>query len=776
MTTAASCITAERLPRHAVALTTDPPPANRSFGINDISSPMTKTLLFLLLITAALFGAAAASAQQPSPPNPADPKALSPAEAQRALEILQDPQKRAQLIETLQAIARAQPLAPEKPAAQPEPVVVAPNGLGAQLLAQLSSGAERLTADFAAAVQAVTNSPLLWRWVRQVAADPEQRAAAIDGIWQLLLVLIGALLLEAFAAAVMKRPMAALTMHAPANGDLNRNGADAADVWVRDYRAGAWRLLRRLPFALARLLLELIPVAVFVGIAGLLAGMVPSLTTRAVILVVVDAYAITRIVLSLGRMLVSPAAGRLRLLHIGDTQADYLIRWLRRITIVAAWGGAIAQIALLLGLNPRAADTLIELVGLIVAVMLVIVVLRGRHAIARYLQAPPDSADGVARWRNWIAAVWHYLAIVAILAGWLLWATGIRNGLNGLRLLLATVATLVVARLVGIVLLGLLDRAASPSRAFSRRFPGFETRTARYHTPARMLINLLLAVTTAIVLLQVWGVGAFLWFEDGRIGARLLSALATVALAAFAAILVWEGANAALERRLALLSDPGSAAHAARLRTLLPMLRATLFISIVAVVGLTALSEIGINVGPLLAGAGIVGVAVGFGSQKLVQDVITGMFALFENALQVGESVTVAGLSGTVEDLSIRAIWLRGSDGAVHVVPFSAVTSITNSSRGPGNAAILVMVASKEDTDRVVATLTDIAAEMRRDPAFESLMLGDPEVWVDAAKADGVTLAGKIACTSAGRVTVEHEFNRRLLRRFQELGIELGAG
>ncbi len=735
---------------------------------------MTKTLLFLLLFTAVLFGAAAASAQQPSPPNPADPKALSPAEAQRALEVLQDPQKRTQLIETLQAIARAQPPGPEKPAAQPAPVVVAPNGLGAQLLAQLSSGAERLTADAAAAVQAVTDSPLLWRWVRQVAADPEQRAAAIDGIWQLLLVMIGALLLEAFAAAVIKRPMAA--MHAPANGDLNRNGADAADVWVRNYRAGAWRLLRRLPFALARLLLELIPVAVFVGIAGLLAGMVPSSTTRAVILVVVDAYAITRIVLSLGRMLISPAAGRLRLLHIGDTQADYLIRWLRRIAIVAAWGGAIAQIALLLGLNPRAADTLIEFVGLIVAVMLVIVILRGRHAIARYLQAPPDAADGVAGWRNWLAAVWHYLAIVAILAGWLLWATGIRNGLNGLRFLLATVATLVVARLVGIVLLGLLDRAANPSPALSRRFPGFETRTARYHTPARILINLLLAVTTAIVLLQLWGVGAFLWFEDGRIGARLLSALVTVALAAFAAILVWEGANAALERRLALLSDPGSAAHAARLRTLLPMLRATLFISIVAVVGLTALSEIGINVAPLLAGAGIVGVAVGFGSQKLVQDVITGMFALFENALQVGESVTVAGLSGTVEDLSIRAIWLRGSDGAVHIVPFSAVTSITNSSRGPGNAAISVMVASKEDTDRVVATLTDIAAEMRRDPAFEPLMLGDIEVWVDAAKADGVTLAGKIACTPAGRVTVEHEFNRRLLRRFQELGIELGAG
>jgi small-conductance mechanosensitive channel len=309
----------------------------------------------------------------------------------------------------------------------------------------------------------------------------------------------------------------------------------------------------------------------------------------------------------------------------------------------------------------------------------------------------------------------------------------------------------------------------------SRRFPGFEARTARYHALARVLVDVLIAAATAIMLLQLWGVGAFLWFEHGRIGARLLSALATIALAAVAAILVWEGANAALERRLALMSDPGSAAHAARLRTLLPMLRATLFVAIVAVVGLTALSEIGINVAPLLAGAGIIGVAVGFGSQRLVQDVITGMFALFENALQVGESVTVAGLSGTVEALSIRAIWLRGGDGAVHVVPFSAVTTISNSSRGVANAEIAVTVAAKEDTDRVVAALRDVAADMRADPDFAPLISGNAEVWVNALKPGGITLAGKIPCAPAGRDAVGHEFNRRLQKRFQELGIELAA-
>src|SRR5207253_867417 len=158
------------------------------------------------------------------------------------------------------------------------------------------------------------------------------------------------------------------------------------------------------------------------------------------------------------------------------------------------------------------------------------------------LRAPRETTGGFARWRNWLAAAWHYLAILAIIAGWILWASGIRNGLDGLRFLIATASTLVMARLAAIVVLGILDRAARLSPELNRRFPGLETRTARYHAPARLLVNLLIALTTAIVLLQIWGLDSFLWFEGDRIGARLLSALATIALAAVAAILVWEGA------------------------------------------------------------------------------------------------------------------------------------------------------------------------------------------------------------------------------------------
>ena len=137
------------------------------------------------------------------------------------------------------------------------------------------------------------------------------------------------------------------------------------------------------------------------------------------------------------------------------------------------------------------------------------------------------------------------------------------------------------------------------------------------------------------------------------------------------------------------------------------------------------LSEIGVNIGPLLAGAGIVGVAIGFGSQKLVQDLINGIFLLLENAMQVGDQVTVSGLSGTVENLSVRTIRLRAGDGSVHIIPFSSVTSVTNVNRGIGNASVNVCVAFHEDTDRVCEVLKETAAGMRKETDFSAKMLSD---------------------------------------------------
>ena len=727
-------------------------------------------VIAILLYLALLLGPNAASAQTAPPNGPTQ------AEAQHALEMLEDPQKRAQLIDTLRAIAKAAPSVPQT-AATPA-LVLEPNSLGAQLLAQLSGWGDRLVAETAAAADALSDLPLLWRRVERGGANPALQKAALTAIWQLALVIGCALLAGWLAGLALRRPFAGLAVYAPDNGVGDDGGGIAATTAPPSARA--WRLLRRLPFALARLLLELIPVAVFAGIGNLLAALIADGTTRLVILVLVNAYVAYRVVLALGDMLISPRLGRLRLIYIDDGHADYAIGWLRRIVGVAVFGGAIAEIGLLLGLDPGAYRSLVRLVGLAVAGLLAVLVMRSRHAVAAYIRGSPqiDPVQGGARrWRSWFAGAWHYLALVMITAGWIVWAAGARNGIGGLELLIGTVAVLVAARLIAILLLGLLDRAVQFGRGKADQHPGLQARAVRYQAPARVILIVLVDLAALIVLLEIWGINAFFWFAPGGVGGHLVSALVTIAVAVIAAVAVWEGANATLERRLARLGEAGPAAHAARLRTLLPMLRAALLATILAVVGLTALSQIGVNIAPLLAGAGVVGVAIGFGAQKLVQDVITGMFVLFENAIQVGDVVTVAALTGTVEQLSVRTIWLRGGDGTMHVIPFNAVTTISNASRGIGNASISVTVPFYEDSDRVAAVLSEIAAEMRQDPELAPLMLGDLKLLgVDAVKATGVTIAAEIPCTSGGRWKVQREFNRRLQKRFQELGIALGSG
>ena len=165
----------------------------------------------------------------------------------------------------------------------------------------------------------------------------------------------------------------------------------------------------------------------------------------------------------------------------------------------------------------------------------------------------------------------------------------------------------------------------------------------------------MIACAGIVVLLETWGLDALGWFASGTLGGRLLGTLVSIGMTLVLALAVWEAANTAIQRRLARLSRDSHAARSARVRTLLPMLRTVLGGAILVFVVLNALSQLGVNVAPLLAGAGVIGLAVGFGSQNLVRDVITGIFLLFEDAVAVGDVVQLGGLSGVVEHLSIRS-------------------------------------------------------------------------------------------------------------------------
>jgi len=749
-------------------------------------------LLAFALFTTQAFAQSNAPATGDKPAAVANkPDALTPEQARQALDTLQDDGKRAQMIETLRAIANASPQTQAAPPAgeKQSAIPLTQDSLGAQLLEMVSDQIGDISREVADVARSLTHFRAFYWWFFRTANDPDAYGQLLDIAWKLALVFGCAFIAEWLVFRLIKRPVSLLEAHIPQAAKAPAQTLAMVDPpsSVADVMAGqeqhrrrlsfarAWQSVIRLPFVLGRLLLELLPVVVFVGIATLLLGtqIGEVRTTRLVILAVVNAYALSRGLICAVRALAGPYG----LLRVRAETAAYIEIWARRIVGVAVSGIAFANVALLLGLHHSGYAALLRLVMLVVHLFIVVIILQCRAQVAELIRAPRGREGLAARARNRLAAVWHYLAIVIDIALWAVWALNIHNGYSLLlQYFVGTIAVILIARIVTIVSLSLIDRGFSIGPEILQRFPGLETRANRYLPMLRRIVAGIMAFIAFVAVLEVWGVDAIVWFYGGQIGSRLLSAFATVGIAALVAAAIWEVSNALLDRQINALSHEGHYARAARLRTFQPMLRTALLCLIVTVVGLTALSEIGVNVAPLLAGAGIVGIAIGFGSQKLVQDLITGLFLLLENGVQVGDNVSVAGLTGNVENVSIRTIRLRAGDGSVHIVPFSAVTTITNASRGAGNAAVSVNVAYKEDTDRVSQILHDIVAEMRKEAEYRMLIRGDLELWgIDKIDGAMATIVGQIRCTDGGRWPVQREFNRRMKRRFQECGIEIAS-
>jgi small conductance mechanosensitive channel len=210
------------------------------------------------------------------------------------------------------------------------------------------------------------------------------------------------------------------------------------------------------------------------------------------------------------------------------------------------------------------------------------------------------------------------------------------------------------------------------------------------------------------------------------------------------------------------------------MRTLLPLLRTSVLVVLVVMAVLIVLSQFGVDIAPLLAGAGVVGLAIGFGSQALVRDVITGAFILAEDQLSVGDVVKVGANSGVVERLTLRTIWLRGADGTVQVVPFGEVKTVENMTKDFSCYVFDVQVAYREDTDRVIEVLREIGDELRQDTDLGPLITVPLEVMgVDSFGDNAVVIKAKITTRPIQQWKVGREFNRRMKKRFDAEGIEM---
>ena len=219
-----------------------------------------------------------------------------------------------------------------------------------------------------------------------------------------------------------------------------------------------------------------------------------------------------------------------------------------------------------------------------------------------------------------------------------------------------------------------------------------------------------------------------------------------------------------------------SGLRAQQIQTLASVLTSVGVFVIVFVAALMVLPLLGLNLGPLLASAGIAGLAIGFGAQTLVHDFINGFFILLENQYDIGDNIRIAGVKGTVEDMSLRRTVLRDDDGTVHIVPNSEIKLVSNATRDWSQLTLRVAVAYNEPSDRIIALLQQVGDEVRHDPAFADDIVSDIQVpGIDRVGNGEAEYLMLVKTRPNKQYGVSRELRRRIKELFQKNNIQAGA-
>lgn len=703
-----------------------------------------------VLATLSMCGGWPAFAQQAAPAAPAAPAKTAPSATQEAapnraeieslIRTLDDDRARADLVAKLRVLIAVQ----KKPA---------PLGLGARLMDDVSGRIEAIGQGFVQVGEQISRPDLFVTWLRQQVHSPSRRL-----FWARVFAILAGALAAALTAGFVVRRILARPRQV-----LER----------RPYPNPLGRLLA----AVGRTLLDCAPIVAFAAAGyGVLAVTGPVRLVRLVALAVLNAAILVQLVVAGCRLVLAPLASNLRLLPMTDETAAYAYIWVRRFAIVAIYGYFAGQLSLLVRLSEAGHQAIVKLIGALVAIMMAILILQMRPRIGDFIRG---GAAGVRprfdATRARIADIWHILAIALIFAAYFTWALAVRGGIAFLlRGLIGTAIVVIVARLLVALEHRLLDQLFEVSADFRARYPTLEERASRYVPIVSGLVTTLVVVAAIICALQTWGIDSVRALES-PMGRAVALGLLRILVIVVIAVAVIEGVGLAVAR---YLHTPDPTGHirerSARVRTLLPLLRNVLAILVGTVAAISVLSQFGVDIAPLIAGVGIFGLAVGFGAQSLVKDVITGAFILFEDTIAVGDVIEVGSHSGTVEALSIRSVRMRDLSGHVHTVPFGTIDAVVNSTRDFANYVADVGIAYREDTDAVAAILTQVVEEMRADDAFAQSILAPLEVMGVQSLADfSVVLRVRIRTLPLDQWRVGREFNRRLKKAFDANDIEI---
>jgi small-conductance mechanosensitive channel len=473
------------------------------------------------------------------------------------------------------------------------------------------------------------------------------------------------------------------------------------------------------------------------------------------------AFLVVRIANVVGRFLLAPYHERFRVIPMNTATARF---WRRRLVWFVGWfafGWVIVGFGVPLGYTLEARQLVAYALGLVLVAIALDAVWR-RPAV---LQEGSEATSPVTRRFGRGAA--NAALTVGIVLLWVFWVI---HAMASFWLVLVVMTLPLAINVTRRGVDNLLRPPGSPQAADG---------------PPRVLavciergIRALLIICAIAVLAWGWGIDLAHFHDQetwiGRLADGVLSAVVIVLIADF----LWQATKTAIDRKLAEAADVGQpnteeARRRARLRTLLPIFRNILFVVVIAVGAMMALSALGVQIGPLVAGAGIIGIAIGFGAQTFARDVIAGMFYLMDDAFRVGEYIQAGRYKGTVEGFSIRSVRLRHHRGPVFTVPFNLLGAVENMSRDWVIDKIGIGVTYDSDLNLAKKLIKQIGLDLKKDPELGPLIIEPLKMQgVDQLGDYSITIRAKMMTLPGEQFVIRRQAYAMIKKAFDEIGIK----
>ncbi|MDF1598466.1 mechanosensitive ion channel [Mesorhizobium sp. YIM 152430] len=486
-----------------------------------------------------------------------------------------------------------------------------------------------------------------------------------------------------------------------------------------------------------------------------------------------NAFLVVELTKVVVRAVFEPHGPALRPLPMNDTTAAYWYFWFSRIISLIGYSFMFVAPILADMVSPTAAQALRVLAMITAVVIGILIVLQNKAAVRHALtwRANNGRQDALSKSLAFLGAFWHMIAIaymVIILIAWLAHPQG------ALPYMLRATVQSIAAIVVGVVIISFISRfihvGVRLPDEIKQRLPLLETRLHAFVPRVMQVVRTVTLIGVAIAIAQAWGLIDFLGWVASEGGQRVTGSVISAAVILLVGFLIYLAMSSWVEYRL----NPNfGTVPTAREKTLLSLFRNAFTVGLAIFIFMLALAQIGINIAPLLAGAGVLGLAIGFGAQKFVQDIITGIFIQLENIMNEGDVVSVGATSGVVERLTIRSVSIRSLDGTLHLIPFSSVDMVSNSMKGFSYHVAEIGVAYDSDIAEVKEAMQE---------AFDNLMQTDARTAIlEPLDMQGVTLFGDSAINVRARIKtlpgsqwgIGRKYNEFIKDAFERRGIEI---